>query len=250
MLFAVPNKNPSLAELKISYDNWDILNKPSPDGKYIIVTLPGDAPDPDGKILQFSSSSSKKLFNDVKKLWQEKGQKHIILLQNSPRTGRFDINGQIICSHEYNYLESPSVAIDNVSKEFINWLKEEPNLNYRFFNFSIEINGDKRKTISSYYPLLYLAQKGKNNYFITPGESISMLSQTPSYISPNKNIVFLPDSMNESHESVFSLAEKRKYLSYFSNNGMIIEANSNNLRTENDAAILANDIKYMFFLHK
>jgi hypothetical protein len=50
LTFSVPTDNPTIFELKESYEKWDITNKPNLDNDYIIIMLPGDAPDSNNKI--------------------------------------------------------------------------------------------------------------------------------------------------------------------------------------------------------
>ena len=246
LLFAVPTKNPSLNELKLSYNTWITPNKPDLKGKYFIVNLPGDAPDSTGVIHRFTLKSARKLFNNIKELWKNKGRDHIILVQNGPRTGKYGSNGEVICSHEYNVGGDSSIAIDEISKQFVKWIEEESDMNYIFFNFSFENNGTQQKINSVYEPCLYIATYSNNNYFITPAGSTSMLSQIPLYIPANRNIVFKSDSMNSSHQNMLNLNIANKYVSYFDSNGTIITQNSLNLRYDEDTLKLSNDIKRLY----
>ena len=69
-----------------------------------------------------------------------------------------------------------------------------------------------------------------------------MMSQIPFYIPGNRNIAFKPDSMNKAHIDVFNLGVKRQYFSYFANDGEIVSQTSPQLRTDDDAKKLADDI--------
>lgn len=231
LLFAVPTKNSTLMELERSYNSWNDENKPKLDNDYIIVMLPGDIIAPNGSVSLFSEASANKLFNNIQKLWLDNGKKHKIIVQNSPRTGKYDIAGNIIGAHKYE-----NKKIDHISNAFIEWLNQAK-IPYSFFNFTFKDG----KPNSVYDQLLYLATQN-GNYFITPAGSISMMSQIPFYIPGNRNIIFKPDSMNQAHVDIFNLGVNRNYFSYFLENGDIVSPSSSNLRTDDDARKLANDI--------
>lgn len=239
-IFAPLSNNPSVEELKNSYDNWNDSNKPSLDGKYIIVMMPGDAPDSKNKIHFFTKESANKLFLDIAKLWQKLGRNHQIIIQNGPRTGKFDpTTGEIACKHEYLANQNPELAIDEVSKYFINLFKDQ-GINYSFFNFAVKVDGENRKTISYFNPLLYLAQQN-NNIFVIPGGSVSMMGQIPLYLNSDRIILFKPSSMNEDHEAIFHLAFSNNYLSYFAEDGLIISpAKIEKRKNEDSAQVIKN----------
>lgn len=239
LVFAPLGNNLSREELKLTYDHWKDPNKPSLDKDYIIIMMPGDAPDPSNKMHYFTKQSAKKLFNNIYKLWVENGRKHKIIIQNGPRTGKYSPKTtEIIANHEYKLGEDPSTAIDDVSKYFVQLFQE---MDYSFFNFAIEIDGKNRRTISFYNPLLYLATQ-RNNIFIISGASISSVGQVPLYLPSNRVILFKPSSMNDSHNTIFNLAFKRNYLSYFSSTGEVILPKVIGKRSDDDASLVAKDI--------
>lgn len=236
MTFAVPTNNPSLPELKASYDSWEHPHKPYLYENYIVVMLPGDAPDESGVIHRFTIDSAEKLFHDVKKLWESKGKGHKILVQNGPRTGKY------ICSHEYQKGSDPAVAIDEVSRHFVELL-DSAQIPNTFFNFAFEKDGEAKKAISYFNQLLYIAQTPeKENYFIVPGESVSLLGQIPLYLASDRVIVFHPDSMNAGHRKVFDLAVAKNYVSSFDEGGEVIVAPFAQKRAQDDAVQVARDI--------
>lgn len=236
LTFSVPTNNPSIELLKQSYDNWNIANKPSLEHSYIIVMLPGDAPDSKNNMQFFTKESADFLFEDIKNLWINKASKHKIVIHNGPRTGRYDSNsGDISCDHE-------SEEIDQISKYFLS-LFDNSSIEYQFFNFSFKLENGAKKAISVFNQLLYISQtENKDNYFIVPGESISMLGQIPLYLEANKIIVFKPSSMNEAHESVFNSAVKHNYISYFDNNKEVITPDYYIKRDKDDVDEIVNDM--------
>lgn len=244
MLFAVPTKNPDLDELTASYEVWNIADKPSLEEKYIIVTLPGDAPiaviekpgdvslSDGSKVRLFNEESALELFNFVKSLWQEKGRGHRVLIQNSPRTGKYAENGSVVGEHRGNR--------DHISNKFVDWLCDN-DISFEFFDFTFNQKSDEK----SYNPLLYIATQGRDNYYITPGESVSMMGQIPLYIDPLKHIVFKPSSMNEAHEAVCKKASERGYFSTIDEFGVVSPENPR-MRETDDASELAQDIARKF----
>lgn len=234
--FAVPTNNPSVEELKAAYEGWQHPLKPALNEDYIVVMLPGDAPDSSNVMKRFSKESSDLLFNNVKKLWEQQGKKHKILLQNGPRTGKY------MCSHEYIKGGDQSVSVDEVSSHFVQLLSEN-GIPHTFFNFAFEMDGAQKKAISVFNQLLYIAQTvGQDNYFIVPGESVSQVGQIPLYLSSEKVIVFKPDSMNADHEKVFQSAVAKNYVSYFDETGNIVTTPVKQKRQSDDAVFVAKEI--------
>lgn len=220
-LKTVPFKVINLEE---SFKSWEESSKVNATEKYIVVTLPGDAPiattqkaddflakDNFQLTRRFSEESALELFQDLIYLKKQLGNEYKILLQNSPRTGKYSIDGEVICPHLWHGDTNNHESVDQLTRKFTSWLIDI-NLEYQFFPFTFKDG----KISSSYNPLLYIASL-ENNYFITPGESISMLSQVPSYIPPSRNIVFCPDSMNEQHEKVFEFLVSQGHFSFFHN---------------------------------
>lgn len=239
----VPSKNPSLNELKTAYEKWEPMKKPPADGSYIVVMLPGDAID--GKEMKFfTQSSAKKLAENVIALRKQHGEKYVVIVQNSPRTGKHNPkNGEIICSHEYKKGSDPNVAIDEVSQYFIELLNQDNVPNY-FFNFAFEQEDDnKKKALSVFNPLLYLAQVQQDNYFIVPGESTTMLGQVPLYLKPSQVIIFKPNSMNASHEAIFEVLKNRGHLSYFSDDSVTAPKHPVQLKSDDTSVVVDNLLK-------
>lgn len=236
---AVPTKNPTPEELQTAYSNCSIVpdleniyfrdeqdggnedeGKPSLTHPYIIVTLPGDAVDTNGEMKYFTQASAQELFESIRALREAHGNKHTIIVQNSPRTGKFNPEtGNVECAHEYQAGMDPKLAIDKISHFFVNLLHDN-NIPYHFYNFAFEIQGAKRTKKSVYEPLLYVAMSNSNNYFIVPGESVTMLGQIPVYLRAKQAILFEPSSMNPTHTIIanrikFDSEKGKGYLSHF-----------------------------------
>lgn len=243
--FAVPTHNPSIAGLEQSYYAWDAVPKPRVDDDYIVVTLPGDAPDSTGKQRLFTIQSAQKLANYITRFRAEHGNRHKIIVQNSPRTGKFDESGAIVCAHEYEKGCGTSMdAIDAVSRFFVDQLRANGIEPY-FYNFAFENDRatNTKKVISVFDPLLYIAQMpGYDNYYIVPGESVSMLGQIPLYMTGDRILVFKPDSMNEQHDLIFQMIQSHHYLSFFDEEGNVVQAEPGHKRLRDDAGDVADAI--------
>lgn len=243
-VFAPVNTNPSEEDLEKSYEA--MINKPDLNKNYIVVMLPGDAPDGNNQIKFFTKNSAKSLFQCVRNLWLNLDKKYKILLENGPRTGKYDPEtGSIASLHEYKTGENPAKAIDNISKYFMSLL-DENKIEYDFFNFAVEIREDKRETISYFKPLLYVARQ-QNNIFVIPGASTSIIGQVPLYLYSDRIILFRPSSMNEDHENVVKTAFQKNYISYFDNNCEVVHPKEITKRDQDDLEIVIKNI-YQGFL--
>jgi hypothetical protein len=217
----VPTKNPSLEELKAAYEGSLFKKNAPPNSSIIAVMLPGDAPANDGAIRLFTRESARSLFEGVRSLWQREGKRHTLIVHNSPRTGKFgSAAGDVVCPHEVVKGQQPEGAVDQISQYFISLLREAE-IPFHFFNFVFEIEGSKRLSNSIYLPLLFATRSLSTNYFILPGESVSMLSQVPLFLRPEQIIVFKPTSMNEQHLAILEEIFTKGHYSYFENDNNI-----------------------------
>ncbi len=237
----VPNSNPSLQELKESFAKWEKHPLVSVDKKYITVLLPGDAPDPSNKMQYFTKESALKLFQHLHKIWLNDSTKRTVILQNGPRTGKYDpVTGKVVCSHEYKTGEPEENAIDKISSYFSS-LRVQEKIPYFFKNFSFELNTGQRIKHSDFEPILYLTYKTKS-IFIFPGESISLIGQLPLYLDPENVIAFYSSSMNQEHKLALEEAFKRGYLSKFAEAGNIISPKQPHKLEFDDTAHVASAI--------
>ena len=245
-ILGIPTKNPSSVELKQSYEKWENPNKPRLEAPTIVIMLPGDAPNQNKEMCLFTEESALKLFDCVKALWQDLGMGHKIIVENGPRTGKhlFDSPDN---THSYKKGEDPDIAVDKISSYFMRLLKAE-GIEHIFYNFAFEIDpATGIKTSNSLYnPLLHLSAENKQNYFIVPGESVSMLSQIPLYLAPKHVVVFKPSSMNEQHESIFGKVFTEGHLSYFDQYSHVILPDAPVQMTNDDAA---NVVSYLIKSH-
>ncbi|MGI4776441.1 MAG: hypothetical protein ACRYE9_05980 [Janthinobacterium lividum] len=241
LTFAVPNNNPSAETLKAAYEDWHIDNKPKI-GDNIIVMLPGDAPDEHNKMKYFSKESAEKIAREVTNLWKQVGKHYKVLIENGPRTGKFDPKtGEVACSHEYKKGEDPRSAVDDVSKHFVKSL-EIPENKFQFFNFAFENDAETRNKISFHEQLLYLVQASDSNYFVVPGESISTIAQITLMLKGDQVIGVRPDSMNQSHTAIFNSAINKGFISYFDDNEFLIQPSHPSMRIEDDSVIVAGQV--------
>ena len=83
---------------------------------------------------------------NTKEMWDGEKRSATILIQNSPRTGKYDKDGKdakIVCNHEHRKGEEPQ--LDEVSAHFLSLFKEMEKVNkikipYTFFNFAFEVS--------------------------------------------------------------------------------------------------------------
>jgi hypothetical protein len=222
----VPSKNPSISALEKKYNEWKTIDKPAIDKNYIIVMLPGDAPDETGKIINFNEDSCRQLAQFVIRLLESKDYE--IIVENGPRTGKYKVNPPQN-AHIHIKGEDPKNSVDEISKIFLNELKAR-GVEPLFYNFTFEVDPEATKAVkipnSVYDQLIYVAHKNPNNIFILPGESVSALSQIPLYLNPENIIVFKPSSMNSQHEAIFHFIFDKGYLSYFDALGNIVHPES------------------------
>lgn len=241
-VFGVPTKNTSLSELERTYHQWNVGQfgpKPDLNKKYIIVMLPGDAPDIDGKIKLFTKNSAKSLFDHVSALYTNIGSNVEILIHNGPRTGRHNPEdvSSIACNHEYEKGMKPPV--DDISQYFVSLLQNS-GISHQFLNFGFEVKNGKKRASSVSDALIYIATY-TDSYYILPAESVSQISQLTLYIDPSRLIAFEPDSMNNEHDRLLDEAFAAGYLSKFGRAGNVISPERGVLRTSDDVVqVLAN----------
>lgn len=242
LTFAVPNNNPTIDELKIFYNQWRKDHDLKLDGNYIFVLLPGDAPVSQNEMRYFSKDSATELAKKVKKLWQDLGRKHTVIVHNSPRTGKHDpANGKVVCTHQVDGKYDETQANDEVSKEFMQQMQalKVPTKFYRFVFQSV--NG-KQKAISSLNAFYYLLSQNSKNILILPGESVSMMGQAPLYGSAEQIIVFKPSSMNDNHTKLMNLGFQLGYFSKFEISGSINKTANETQKFTSDAEQVAKQI--------
>lgn len=248
LTFAVPNVNPSIESLKSAYENWNLNNKPRV-GNFIVVMLPGDAPDENNKMRFFTKESAAKIAQEITYLWKYVGEDYVVLIENGPRTGKFDPEtGKVVGTHEFKKGDNPEDAIDKVTKHFIESL-EIPKNKFQLFNFAFEDNAGVKNKISCHEQLLYLVQASKHNYFVVPGESISTIAQISLMLRGDHVIGVKPDSMNRAHTAIFNSAVEEGLISYFDNDGTLVQPQHANVRTEDDSVLVAGEV-YEGFIEK
>lgn len=243
--FSVPTHNPSMQEIDKAYSEWN--SKPNVPEPYIIVLLPGDAPDSDETMQCFTRASADDLAQNIIKLWRDLGQKHSILIHNGPRTGKHDPQTKrVVCTHTYREGENPGSAEDAISQHFVGMLRDQ-SIPCHFYNFSfIEKKDGTKQAQSVLSPLLYLTYQ-ENCFFVLPGESVSMLGQMPLYVPGKRLIVFKPSSMNACHQAVCDAAYKQGYVSLFLTNGERSMSERRDLRIGDDAADVASKLLEAFY---
>ena len=200
---AVPTLQLSNQEL---WDSYNGLYKQYPrinlDKNYIIVSLPGDAPDSNDNWKEFDEQSVEDLSDMVQYVWSQQTKivgDVIILVENSRRTGR-----SLGFDHKYykDIDESIDESIDNRSAFFISLL-EKKGIKCQFYPFAFQVNseGEVIAVVSAHKALIYTAIETQAIY-IVPGESTTQMGEIPQYIKdPERVIVFSPSSQNDAHKA-------------------------------------------------
>lgn len=241
LTFAVPNTNPTIDDLKTFYNQWRKDHTLAADGNYIFVLLPGDAPVNQNEMRYFSKDSAIELAQKVKKLWQDLGRKHTVIVHNSPRTGKHDpANGKVACTHQVDGKYDETQAHDEISKEFMHQMQflKVPT---KFYRFVFKMDGGQ-KAVSSLNAFYYLLSQNSNNILILPGESVSMMGQAPLYASAKQIIVFKPSSMNDNHTKLMDLGYELGYFSKFENSGEVNKTVNTTQKFTSDSEQVAKQI--------
>lgn len=246
-IFGVATKVPNQYERKQKYTKWNSVGcgfgqKPSLDKKYIIISLPGDIEEGDKRINRFTKESADKLFDSVFELWKKTGAEVELLIQNSPRTGRFDENNEVSCSHEFKAGNLP--PMDHITEHFIKKVSMN-RVPYRLFNFGFEIQEGRRKKPCSVSEALLHVAENTDSYYIIPGDSLSYISQLTQILKPERILVFQSSSMNEYNHELLSSALGKGYLSVLKENGEIAKPEKFVQRSNDSLTkIVENIIKY------
>lgn len=187
--------NLSLGSLTISYELWNenlFLPKIPSSTKYFGVFLGGDAPLMDGVTqLIFTPAEAIELAKYVNHLVVH-DLNTTLLITNSPRTGRLNVDMQIIPTAHANDGTIPyDVATDLVSKAFIDGL-QLPKARVFFCDFRYDTPG-------AYQPMLALLQKSKGSRVLVTGDSTSMVSEICDLFAKKDIIIARIGSMNTFH---------------------------------------------------
>src|SRR5690606_22298412 len=142
------------------------------------IILGGDAPCFDGKICCFTTESVDELFSYVKKNVVGK-----IILQNGPRTGKYDLNNtsKIVCDHTWG--EGSDIPKNDAITQYFIDLCNVNNISCMLYPFHFKITEQRREVISYYKPLLYLQICSQSTVLI-PGDSVSMLAELTALLLP------------------------------------------------------------------
>lgn len=156
---------------------------PAPDPKNTLVILPGDAPDPDGKMLMFTRSDAIAL---AKRIVKHSGKDRIYLVTNGPRTGSVDpVSGKAFDPNPHRTGQP-----DKVTEAFMQALADAGARSPRLFDFQFG------HMPSAYQPLLALIKEGGGVVHV-PGESTSMVTECSNVLP--QTIVDIVPSMNPTH---------------------------------------------------
>jgi hypothetical protein len=227
-MFGVPTVKLGTKQLKAAYDAldsnraYDLGNKGyyeaiDLDKHYIIVSLPGDAPDEKNIWREFDQESVDDLVQKTFELWNQ-DRDALVLVQNGPRTGKLaecELNSASTrCAH--TFLQDIDEAVDGTSKYFIAELKASsiPVQFYPYAKFNTI-------TVSAHNALIYTALQTEAT-LIVPGESTSQIKEMTQYINdPKRLLVFSPSSQNAGHKKTVDEAYKLGLVSVWGDDGAL-----------------------------
>jgi hypothetical protein len=227
-MFGVPTVKLGTKQIKAAYDAldsnraYDVGNKGYYEAidlakHYIIVSLPGDAPDERGVWQKFDQKSVDDLVQKTVALWNQ-AQDALVLVQNGPRTGKLaecELNSTLSrCTH--TFLQDIDEAVDGTSEYFVAELKAS-SVPVQFYPYARFNN----ITVSAHNALIYTAlQTGAT--FIVPGESTSQIKEMTQYINdPQRLLVFSPSSQNNGHKKTVDEAYRLGLVSVWGDDGAI-----------------------------
>ena len=190
---AVPTIKLTNKELSEAYNSLHSqYKKINLNKKYILVSLPGDAPDFNSNWKKFNKESTENLFALIQYLWNQNNY-DAVLIENGPRTGK-------LLGFDHTYKTNIYDSIDHISKYFLSMLSKN-NIPYQFypFAFNVDSDGNRVASVSAHKALIYVMIK-TNSTFIIPGESTSQIGEIPRYIKPPLAVVFSPSSQNDAHK--------------------------------------------------
>jgi hypothetical protein len=237
-MVAVPVHVYTDEELKGFYDSFDAAPELDGGKEYVVVSLPGDAPDPEGRMQDFTKESAEEL---IQHLVNQHQGKHI-LLENSPRTGNSESNGG--CKHTIKAGENIANSLDDVTKYFTARLEAE-NIAHTLYPFAFVVGEDgKRSVLSAHKALLYFA-KQTGAAWVVPGESTTAIAEAfMNFANSTQITVFQPSSANPAHKGVLNAAYEKGLLCKIENGELQSPPAENELEHRvSDAELVACTIK-------
>ncbi len=173
--------NLTRTDLESDYLAWKdklaVTNK-----KKLVVILGGDAPNPEGKQLLYTTKEARHLAEYVVSLATKND--YYIYITNGPRTGRFNADTKKENKIAHRADIDITIPTDEVSTAFTQKLTAK-GVMYHFIDF-------RYNSPSSFKALLKIADK-----VILPGESTSMISEASDFV--DDITVYLTNSMNVNH---------------------------------------------------
>lgn len=182
--------NLNQAELEQNYLNWqnDSQKPIQTHDNYLAVILGGDAPTPDKTMLYFTANEAKKLAQFLAQLYLKRN-KPLLLITNSPRTGKHDPNTKLECKVHTSTTEE---IIDATSQALLDELNLQ-GIPYQFFNYV-------ENKSSAYQPILRAVQKQKDkSAILITGDSSSMITEGLDLLKDTPFFVADVGSMNVNH---------------------------------------------------
>jgi hypothetical protein len=216
----IPIKTPTISvpvemkkdeELKAVYEDWAEKGDYPLSGKYIIATIPGDAPDYENKFHLFNKESATTFAETIRDL-HARHPEHKIILIGSVRTGKMDPSDPRKVAFDHIFAAGAEQTNDPITAH-IAALLTKSNTPYTLYPANFTRNSDKSLTLASpFWQFVALANLTENrSFYIVPGESVSQMAQAALMIDAPQTMAFIPSSANPQHLAVLGTLMSENY---------------------------------------
>jgi len=177
--------NKSKEEIIKAYEEWEKPNMLA-DQKFLLVSLPGDAPDPSGTMQYYTKESAKKLGNQLGHIAQKNNM--LMLVTNGPRTGQHDPDSGIkLKTH------GKDDQIDGVSAAFL--AGAEKYIDSARIIFSDFKFGEP----SMFNTFLGAVLENPGSIAVIGGDSTSQVTEATNLLKPGQVYIVCNEAMNKGH---------------------------------------------------
>jgi hypothetical protein len=200
---SVPVEVKSAEELQAIYDGWAEKGQYPLDGKYIIATIPGDAPDYKNNFKLFDKRSAQSFVAKLNELRSGDYRDAKIILLGSVRTGQRDPSDPKKVRYNHTYQKGSKPVIDPITK-YIEDLLKTSRIRYTLYPANFEIDQGTASLVSYNWQGMALAALAGHSIYLVPCESISQMAQAALLLPPEKIATFVPSSANIQHQNVLA----------------------------------------------
>ena len=189
--------NKSTEEVIKAYEAWDKPNMPA-DQKFLLVSLPGDAPDASGTMHYYTKESAEKLGSQLGNIARDNNM--LMLVTNGPRTGQYDPDtAKKLQTH------GKDDPIDAVSAAFLAGAQQKldsTKIIFADFKFGVP---------SMFNAFLGAVLENPDSIAVIGGDSTSQVTEATNLLKPDQVYVVRNEAMNEGHHSHIDHVMSRRY---------------------------------------